>query len=267
MKSSFIQKYGQWALITGGSAGIGRAYAENLASKGLNLILVARNAEKLEQASAEIKGNYPVEVMPVSADINTEEGIEKVLASVKNLEVGLLINNAGNAFVHSFFDAPEEKLTANLTLNLIAPLKLTYHLGKEMMGRQRGGIIFVSSIAAYQGIGYMANYSAEKAFILMFGESLYFELKKQQIDVMVVSPGTTDTALGRNTEGLDNAKLPLIYMKPGTLVNKSFAKFGKKPSMIPGLLNNITVFIGKHILSRKGNGALWSSIIDKAIVR
>jgi uncharacterized protein len=264
MKNNFKAKYGPWAIVTGGSAGIGKSYATELAGIGLNVALIGRNQVNLEKAKAEIIANHSVEVRIISADLNTEEGIVRVIEQTSDLEVGLLINNAGNAFVHSFLGVAEDKLTSNLTLNLIAPLKLTHHLGRKMEIRGGGGVIFLSSMAGYQGISKMSTYSAEKAFILTLGESLYFELKKQGIDVMVVSPGATDTDLGRNTAGMDNSKLPIPYMSPEILVRKSFARFGDSPSMIPGFMNNLTAFIGKRVLSRKSNSALWSSIIGRA---
>jgi uncharacterized protein len=265
MSTDLKAKYGNWALVTGASAGIGKAFAESLAQKGINIVLVARNKEKLQQTESYLQIKYKISTVSIAADLNETTGIEKVINETSSMKIGILVNNAGNGYVDSFLNSTPERLLEYHTLNVIAPLKLTHHFSKQMITtQQKGAIIFVSSMAAYQGIGYMSTYAAEKAYMLMLGESLYFELKKNNIDVTVVSPGPTDTELGRKTEGMDNSKLPMIYMKPSALAEITLGKLGKAPSLIPGTVNKLTAFLGKHILSRKGNAGLWSSIIAKA---
>jgi uncharacterized protein len=265
--SAFSQKYGPWALVTGASSGIGEAFAHELASDGLNVILVARRRQKLENLASQLTQKYGVEAAIIEADLSTENGVEKVIDDSKTFDVGLLINNAGFISMGKFIEIPFEKATSNTYLNIVAPARLAHGLGRRFAERGRGGILFTSSMAALQGTGYMSTYAAEKGYQLLLGESLNLELKDKGVDVTVLLPGQTESEIASKmvVDGFVEGALPISNMKAETVARIALDALGQKAVVVPGFLNRLTAFIGKHLLSRAGNSKLWTFIIGKAM--
>ena len=262
---AFRQKYGPWALVTGASAGIGEAFAWILAERGINLVLVARNLERLEQKAAEIQTQNPsIEVRTHQADLSLAGTIEPLLHATKDLEIGLVIPNAGmetnGSFLKNAFD-DEQRL---IQLNISAPAHLAHHYGRLMSQRGHGGILFVSSIAGYSPTPYLANYGASKAYIISLGESLHFELRKKGVDVLVLSPGLTDTPLATNT-GINWAQLGAPHMDADTTALIGLKALGRKSTIIPGRVNNIVTFFRKYIFTRALNITIFGSMLEHAI--
>ena len=170
--SKFQKKYGPWALVTGASGGIGSEFAKQIAAKKLNVVLVARREERLRSLAKTIRDQYNADVRIIVADLAASEGIETVKRSTDDLEIGLLVNNAGREDSGRFLNMPLENVVTTLDLNVRAPLQLTHHFAQKMADRDRGGIIFMSSIVAFQGVPFVANYAATKAYDLIFAESL-----------------------------------------------------------------------------------------------
>ena len=172
----FARKYGPWALVAGGSEGIGRSYALQLASRGLNLILVARRQQPLDATAREILEHFDVQVSTHSADLTTldpEHGLDEI---VDGREVGLLVYNAGATHGAGFLiDNPLRNALGLVRLNCMGPLILVHSLGSRMRDRGRGGIILMSSMSALGGGGYVAAYAATKAFDRALAEALWWE--------------------------------------------------------------------------------------------
>jgi len=200
---TFNEKYGPWALVTGASSGIGAVFAKELAAKGLNVVLVARRQDRLEALAKELKSNHAVETHIIVADLTTDSGIEAVKNETSKLEVGLLINNAGVEDSGHFLETSIDTAVAALELNCKTPLILSHHFAKKMKQRKRGGILFMSSLVAFQGTPYIANYAATKAYSLVLAEGLATELEND-IDVLSINPGFTNTDLSPdfNFDGL-----------------------------------------------------------------
>lgn len=190
---SFKARYGEWALVTGASSGIGAALARQIAADGMKVVLSARREERLNALAAEIERDYAVETRVVVADLSAPDGAQALLAGVADLEIGLLLNNAGLGYAGRFDLLDAERLRKLVTVNCEAPLVLTHALVQGMRERGRGGIVFTGSVAGRQPLPLHAVYSATKAFDLFLGEALWAELRASNIDVLVLEPGSTET--------------------------------------------------------------------------
>ncbi|MFQ5640422.1 MAG: SDR family NAD(P)-dependent oxidoreductase [bacterium] len=260
-------RYGPWALVTGASSGIGKEFAAQLAAAGLNVIIAARNKPALDEHAATLKKNHGILVKTVQIDLAEPEAAKTLQQATDGIEVGLLVNNAGAENHGSFLGIDRDDETRIIQLNVMAPMQLAHIYGQEMSARSRGGIIFVSSMFGYQAVPYVANYAATKAYILALGESLNYELRPHGIDVTVLSPGLTDTAMPKKMEesGVDFSKTPMKMMGVGPVVETALKAFGKKSSVIPGKMNNIMDFMGKRIMTRAGNASMFGGIMKKAL--
>nr|WP_324616364.1 SDR family oxidoreductase [Lusitaniella coriacea] len=181
------------ALITGASFGIGEALAKALAERGINLVLVARSRDKLEQLAQQLRDRVRVEV--IVRDLTEPNAVENVFERVqqKGIEIDLLINNAGFGDYGKFAQNSRTKQLGILHLNVLALVDLTYHFLPLMQQRGRGHILNISSITAFQPMPYLAVYAATKAFILHFSEALWAENQDTGVNILAVCPGPTKT--------------------------------------------------------------------------
>jgi short-subunit dehydrogenase len=153
----FSRKYGPWALIAGGSEGIGRSFALQLAARGLHLILLARSRQPLDDAANEIRRRYPVEVIAASLDLTAADLDERIGALTVGRDVGLVIYNAGaNHGAGLFLDQPLDQAMNLVRLNCVGPLVFAHRFGALMRSRGRGGMILMSSMAGLAGMGFCA---------------------------------------------------------------------------------------------------------------
>lgn len=205
----FKQRYGPWAVIVGGSEGVGAAFARKLARQGLNLVLLARKPGPLAELAAELRAEARVEVRTVSLDVTAGDMLEQVQQATRGLEVGLLIYNAGSVAPISFLDSPLEDALRTLRLNAVGPATLCHHFGQGLRERGRGGILLVGSMAGCAGGADTAVYSGAKAFTQIFAESLWAALKPCGVDVLALVIGATRTPfMERAGLALDHPDLP-----------------------------------------------------------
>jgi short-subunit dehydrogenase len=244
------KKYGAWALITGASSGIGKAYAIEIAKAGLNIITVARNEKKLNSLKKSLVTEFKIDVKTVRADLTSEKDINRVIEMTKDLEVGLLVNNAEREDSNHFLRINPEEHLQTLNLNVKAPLLLTHHFGSKMMHRKKGGIINMSSIVAFQGVPYIVNYAATKSYNLIFSEGISEEFKKHNIDVLAVAPGFTSTNLA---SAYNFTGTPFNPLKPKVVVLEALKALGKKKVVVPGGINKLLFWSGKFLFPRKLN--------------
>lgn len=208
------EKYGPWALITGGSDGIGLAFARQLADKGLNLVLVGRSQDKLDAAAEEIAAKG-VECVTASVDIGVDGAAEKVIAAIGDREVGLFVANAGaDPNGSRFLDKDIAAWDSLVKMNVNSKLHLCHHLGLQMRERGRGGMILVSSGACYGGLYGLATYCAAKGFVLNFAEGLWAELREHGVDVLTLVLGQTDTPSYRKILAESGQPLPEQWADP-----------------------------------------------------
>ena len=186
---------GKWALVTGASAGIGKALAEELAAGGAHLVLTARRKERLEELAQRLSEKHKIKTEVFVADLAEPSAPEKIFAfsKVKGIEVELLINNAGFGVYGNFSGAETHRLLEMVQVNCSAVLHLTRLYLPEMMARQRGGVLILSSTAAFQSVPYISTYAATKAFDLLFAEGLAEEMKPHGIRVCALCPGSTES--------------------------------------------------------------------------
>jgi len=239
--TSLKERYGNWALITGASSGIGKEFAIHFANEGFNLVLVARRIERLEELANQVKEKNSIDVIPVCADLSKENFLYLILEKIKDIEINVLINNAGFGSHGRFETISTDKEADLVKLNCLAPLILTHHFSSGMIKNKKGAIIFLGSIVGFQPNPFVTTYAASKAFNIMMGSGLWYELKKYNIDVLSVSPGGTRTEFIR--AGLSNSKM--IVAEPEEVVKTAIKALGKKPSVVHGILNKIMMKISR----------------------
>lgn len=239
MMSKIYDKYGPWALIAGGSDGIGLSFAEHLASAGVNLILLARREEALAQAKSTLMSKYSIKVSVHSVDLTAHDLEQQLDSVVGDREVGMLIYNAGA--VHGaelFLSSPIEKAKNLVYLNCHGPVLLCHKLGKPMRDRGRGGIILMSSMSGFAGSAYTAVYSATKSFDIIFAEALWAELKPFGVSVLGLVAGATDTpAMARSGIEFGDYK----PMTPDEVALEGLENLSKGPVHVAGEGNRARV--------------------------
>jgi len=191
---SLAKRYGPWALVAGASEGIGASFCRRLAAVGVHLVLVARRAEVLAALAGELRDRYRIETREVALDLSTPEAATTLFAATEGLDIGLLVYNAGaDPYGKNFLAQPVSVWAGMLHRNCTVPLQTCHHYAQPMVRRGRGGIILVSSGGAWAGGARLATYNATKAFDLVFGESLWAELRMHGVDVLSLICGPTDT--------------------------------------------------------------------------
>lgn len=243
--------YGPWALVTGASSGIGAALAEQLAAQGRHVVLVARRAERLEALAATLRARHGVMTRVVALDLTADDFLPHLLAATTDLDIGLVISNAGSSRTVNLLDDDLAAQVALLHVNARAHLLLAHAFGQRLRERhaasgQRGALVFIASIVAFSPTPRWANYAATKHYIRALGEALALELRPQGVDVHVVCPGTTRTEFlaGAGLTGR-RASLTADYVARITL-----ARLGGRTLIVPGLLNKLLVF-GAQIAPRR----------------
>ncbi|WP_338597662.1 SDR family NAD(P)-dependent oxidoreductase [Saccharopolyspora sp. SCSIO 74807] len=185
--------YGPWAVIAGGSEGVGESFARRLADAGINSVLIARKPEPL-RATAEAVRAAGAEARTLELDLLDPAALDEIRAATDDLEVGLLIFNAGaNTYGHEFVTGDPDRTREVIDLNITAQLALARHFGEAMKNRRRGGILLVGSMAGFMGQAEISVYSAVKAFGRVFAEGLWLELREFDVHVLELVLGVTRT--------------------------------------------------------------------------
>ncbi len=262
---TFKQKYGPWALVTGASSGIGAEFARQLAAKGLNVAVVARRQKRLDSLALEIKKRQGVQARTVAVDLTAPDYLEAIESATNDIEIGLLVNNAGSGMPGAFLKQELAGRTRIVQLNVTAPMQLAHVFGRKMSRRGRGGILFVSSTSAFSGTPYMANYAGTKAFILNLGEALNVELKPQGVDVAVLVPGPTRTEMAE-TEGTDFSNMPdMMWMDPANVAAAGLNGLGRQRVIVPGGMNKVMRFMMTRVMSRSTASDMFGGMMKRAM--
>lgn len=192
--TDFAQKYGRWAVIAGASEGIGASLADQLAARGLDLVLIARNGALLNGVAARAREVHGVQTRAVVQDLTEPDVGAKIADAADGLDVGLLIYNAGASDrTTTFLENEVDYSLKQIKLDCVGPIALTHHFGSAMRERGRGGIVLVASLACLAGSATLAVYSAVKAFQHNFAEGLWAELRPHGVDVCCTPLGMTYT--------------------------------------------------------------------------
>ncbi|RYE87678.1 MAG: SDR family oxidoreductase [Myxococcales bacterium] len=260
---AWARRYGPWALVTGASSGIGQEFARQLAARGLHVALVARRRDRLDALAGELRSAHGVEARVLALDLSRLADVEAVAPAVADLEVGLLVNNAGFGEKGLFLETPLARHLEMLAVNARAPLALAHALAGPMVARGRGGVIFTSSTAAFQPTPYTAHYAATKGYELQLAEALWHELAPAGVDVLALCPGATDTE-GPARTGVDPARVPVRPMPVAPVVRTALDRLGHAPVAIPGLVNRLGA-LATRLLPRTTAARLAGRLIRRSI--
>jgi hypothetical protein len=196
-QSTLLRKslQGKWALVTGASAGIGLALAEQLAASGANLVLTARRVDRLEALAARLHKEYSIEARTIPADLADPAAPEKLFSATEGtgLAIDILINNAGFGYYGEFAKGDSAWQRQMVELNCSAVVDLTHRFLPRMIERRRGYVMIVASTASYQPVAYMATYAATKVFDRFLAEALAHEVAEYGIKVSALCPGPTES--------------------------------------------------------------------------
>jgi uncharacterized protein len=236
-RDEFYKRYGPWAVIAGGSEGVGAAFARKIAAHGIKLFLIARKPEPLVELSKTITAQSQVEVRAAPLDLTVAADIDQVKALTHGLDVGLFIYNAGLEGGHGPFVArPLEAAMQIIRLNVLGPTMLCHHFGLQMRQRGRGGIILVGSLGGCAGGADVAAYAASKAFEQILGEGLWYELKPCGVDVLSYVIGNTKTpAIARYGTRLEESGY--FIMEPDDVAQEGLDHLKDGPTWFPGETN------------------------------
>ncbi len=232
------RKYGNWALITGATSGIGREMAIQLAAGKFNLVITGRREKLLNDLSVDLFDRYGIEVVPVTGDLSNLEEVESLLNETEHLPIGIVILNAGYGTSGSFLTSELTSELNMLELNCKAVLIMAHHYTQSMKNEsRRGAIVFLSSMVGFQGVPNAAHYAATKAYVQSLGEGLAVELKEEGIDVLTASPGPVNSGFAtRANLEMGNA------MKADSIAHEILSSIGLKSAVLPGRLTKFLVF-------------------------
>ncbi|OBB80887.1 SDR family NAD(P)-dependent oxidoreductase [Mycolicibacterium peregrinum] len=223
--SDFADRYGPWALVAGASDGVGSAMAEELARRGLNVVLLARRQGVLDDVAAAITARTGAQTRTLAIDLATPEAAGEVIAATEDLDIGFLVYCAG-----------AESLVQR---NCLVPMQLCHHYAQPMVERGRGGIVIFGSGAGFAGGPNMVAYGASKAFDMVFAEALWTELQPSGVDVLGLILGKTDTPALRKLEHERGQISSPEHTPPGAaavddVVAAAFANLSEGPTCLVG---------------------------------
>jgi short-subunit dehydrogenase len=236
-----------YALITGGSKGIGRAIAIELAKKKINILLVARSIEQLQQVTKEIKDTYGVQADCLATDLSQANASTTVYnwCREKQYNVSILVNNAGYALSGLFESHTAEESNNMMQLNMATTVQLCHIFLPMLKQNPKAYILNIASSAAYQAVPYLSLYAASKSFVLSFSRGLSHELKNTSVSVTCISPGPTDTDFPNRAELNQKAKKAAekFHVPPQSVAEIAIrAMFAGKREVITGFINKLGAF-------------------------
>ncbi|WP_419950815.1 SDR family NAD(P)-dependent oxidoreductase [Candidatus Palauibacter sp.] len=244
---SLTARYGEWAVVAGASEGLGAAFAEQLAERGMHLVLIARRGSLLMEVAAELRGRHGVEVRCLGLDL-ADPSFAGVLAdATAGLDLGVLIYNAAYVQAGPFLDAEEEALERVVDVNVRGPILFLRALLAPMCDRGRGAVVLMSSLSGLQGAPHVSAYAASKAFNAILAEGLWYELRAHGIDVAACLGGAMRTpgyirSFNRDVPGM---------LAPEEAVRRTLDALDRGPRLVPGLVNRISAQLMGRLLSRR----------------
>ena len=249
-QEEFRRRYGPWALVAGGSQGIGAELAAELAARGLDLVLVARGREALEARAQALRDARGVRVRTVAADLADPAAADVVQAAAADLEIGLLVLNAAAAYTGLFLRSAAADSLRIVDTNCRTPLAMIHRWVPAMVERRRGGLLIMSSMAGFQGAPLVTVYGASKAFLIGLGEGLADELAPHGVDVLVCVAGATRTPSYLAGKLADRGRTA-IETEPEAVARVAVRALGRKPLVIAGAVNRAVHLLLGRLLSRR----------------
>ncbi len=254
--------FGPWALVTGASSGIGKEFARQLAANGLHVVLAARRLSTLEEIGGRRTAEFGVQYRAVGVDLTEEHFRSTIDEATHDLDIGLVVSNAGTWMLGEFVTMDSRALKQSLRLNVKAHLDVAHHFGQRLAQRRSGGLLLTASTAGLQGIPFSAEYAAAKAYVLALGEGLHRELQKVGVHVTVLLPGATDTPM-LEASGFE---LPAI-LKPMPVeqcVTEGLAALSaNRATHIAGRMNRMLAALMPRRLATRMYGSMSEQVLVK----
>jgi len=233
--------------VAGASEGLGAAFAQALAARGHDLILIARRAEPLEALAVTLRQAHKIEVVIAALDLSSAELAASVAALVEGREIGVLVCNAAHAALGPFVDQPLQSKLRSLDVNCRSPLTLLHLLLPPMIARKRGAVVLMSSLTAFQGSPWAAVYGATKAFNLSLAEALWHETAPHGVQVIASCAGATRTPGYLKTAAPGGAPGEL---EPLAVAEQTLAALGGGPMVVPGAFNRFASLLMRRLMPR-----------------
>lgn len=248
--ADFRARYGPWAVVAGASEGLGAAFAEALAERGVHLVLVARRAALLAEVASRLQTTHGVEVRCLALDL-ADPGFAAALGEAcSDVELGLLVYNAAFSPIGAFLEQSAEDLARVVALNVHGPLRFVHRLAPPLRARGRGGVVLMSSLAGVQGSPRIAAYAASKAFNTILAEGLWGELRADGVDVVASCAGAIRTP-GYQQSSETAAREAPGALDPAEVAERTLAALGRGPRVVPGWVNRIAHFVNSRMLTRR----------------
>lgn len=256
-------RMGQWALITGGSSGIGKAHAFELAKRGFDIILVGRDVARLDQTASDLTVEHGVTVHTIAQDLGLDVSARRVIEAVGDREIGVYIAVAGEGTPGPFAGGDLAAYLTCINVKVRTLMEVTHFVATAMRDRAQGAILLVSSTGSLQGVGALANNSATEAYVTSLGEALHYELKPHGVAVTVLMPGPTDTP-GLHRMVPDRAKHPRGVMSPEETAREGIrALEGGRATHIASFQTRLLL----GVLPRRARTALMSRMLGDLFQR
>jgi short-subunit dehydrogenase len=237
---TFAEKYGPWAVVAGASDGVGSAFAEGLAERGVNVVLLSRRQAVLDEVAAGIQERTGAQTRTLAVDLAQPGATAQIVDATNDLEIGFLVYCAGaDPNFKPFLANPIEAAEAMVQRNCIVPMRLCHHFAPGMVQRGRGGIVIFGSGAGFAGGPNMVAYGATKAFDMIFAEALWAELHDKGVDVLGIILGKTDTPALRRLESARGTiesedQLPSNAVPVEDVIAEAFENLANGPTHMAG---------------------------------
>ncbi|MDQ4214848.1 SDR family oxidoreductase [Microbacterium capsulatum] len=239
---------GTTALVTGASSGLGTAYANEFARRGIDVVLVARREDRLKALAAQLSADFGVTATAIAADLAAPGSAAALRAEIdaRGIRVGALVNNAGFGLHDDFLDADPARTAEMIDLNVAALVALTREFLPGMVAAGHGVVVNLGSTGSFQPCPSMAVYGATKAFVLSFTEAVAYEVRGQGVQVLAVCPGATATEF-RAVSGLHADRMETGSQTPAQVVAETFRALdrGRTGSMVSGRRNKVLIALGR----------------------
>jgi uncharacterized protein len=258
------ERFGPWALVTGASSGIGKEFARQIAASGINVVLVARREALLAELGRAISHEFDVQYRAVAMDLSQEGFIAGLADATHDIDIGLVVSNAGTGNPGEFLKVDRQLLQATLRLNTMAHLDIAHHFGAKLAERRRGGLILIGAMGAEIGVPFMANDGGAKAYVHSLGEALHYEFKPRGVYVTVVPPAPTNTPVLAKF-GFDPRAMPIKPMSAEQCVSEGLHALQKNRSrIVPGRLNRfVDAFVPAFVKRTMTAKALGKALARK----
>lgn len=260
---TFLEKYGDWAVIAGAAEGLGKAWSESLAKRKMNIVMVDNQPGLLDQLAARLEKEEQIQTLRLHLDLRKPDAYQVIIDNIQNINCRLLVYNVAYSLVKPFMNVTTTELDNFIEINTRTQIKLVHSFTDYLIGKKNGGgILLMSSLAGLIGMHLVTTYAATKAFSWNLAEALHHELKPYQIDVMACIAGATATPAYLKTNPYYGFIKPLV-MKPEAVTEAALDKLGKKTLFIPGFSNRLNYFILTRLLPRKTAANIANNTMGK----